>query len=173
MDNSKITIGLKCGVWAISIGGISGIALFWNKIKQILFWSFNIKIWYCCVFLLLFFLILWIIIKILKKEESFKEENDASRPDQLIKDYGTQKIHEVLWKIWDGKNINDYGTDFDEVELWIEGPFCPKCKCKLSRDKNKWVCPKCLRKFTIPKEIRKNLNSKIRKIIEVDMRNNV
>lgn len=168
MDDSKITFGLKLGGLAISIGGIS---VFWNKIKQILFWNFSIKIWQGCIFLLLASLILWISVKFLKKEESFGIDENSREPDNLVKDYGTKEIHKVLWKIWDGEY---YGPSFDtETALWIEGPLCPKCRCKLFRDKNKWICPKCLRKITIPKEIRKSLNSKIRTIIEADMRSDV
>ena len=66
----------------------------------------------------------------------------------------------------------------DSNKLWADGPFCPSCLYELDRDykedkwttKNRWMCVKCNKNFSIPKNIEEDTREKVIKIFEAELR---
>ena len=54
--------------------------------------------------------------------------------------------------------------------IWVDGPFCPKCKYELDRHGNVWNCIKCDINYIIESKISKFTKDKIIKIFESSLR---
>ncbi len=70
----------------------------------------------------------------------------------LISKYLTAQVEGVLWNAAIG-TLNVFDS-----HIYMEGPFCPNCSCKLNHTVSgflrnaKWVCPDCKNKYSCPRE---------------------
>ena len=141
-------------------------------------------------------MLVWILVFILRRK-FIKPKNKIthtnhlfyfSRPNKIggIKSY---QIFGVNWEIFLGsdycpdeilrylqsnqKNNQEFENWINQnIEIWVESPFCMSCGCELDTDYKKaiWSCPKCGKKVKIPKQIWHDTEEKIAKIFKSEWR---
>lgn len=57
------------------------------------------------------------------------------------------------------------GTDAELVNrrIWVDGPYC-SCGYELDRYEKTWGCVECVKRYKIPRHLRKNSQRKIIKV---------